>query len=248
MTPPSGTYVSNAQSAPTGSNAEGPSTTSVLETSSAPLISSLDAVTTITPILINQVNSAASSNPILANLLQLAAAGLATPEQLKTLGLLIQSLASPESVQLAQQSSLPTSQNQRNTTSTTVSSSGSQTTHGSPIKEFDFVFEFREMPSERWVFPRGPVVYEKVIDSENGTSDALVKAVLPFDTPSSNGIPIAPNQVPSATSSSPNERNFHVATFRLRKAPMAVLDTIARWTGGEAKMQQSQEFLNALVR
>lgn len=52
-----------------------------------------DSSVDVTPALIAQVNVAASSNPTLQNLLQVAAAGHASIDQLKTLGLLIQSLA-----------------------------------------------------------------------------------------------------------------------------------------------------------
>jgi hypothetical protein len=216
------------------------------------LISSLNSITKITPHLINQVNSAASSNPILANLLQLAAAGCATPEQLKTLGLLIQSLASPESAQLASQSSLPSSQRQSNLKATQfIPSTGTQTatTSNSPVKEFDLVIEFREMPSERWVFPRGPIVYEKVVDNDatEVSYDALVKTVLPFDTSIGNNSSAVADHAPPTKSSSPIEKTLHVATFRLRKTPLTIWDTISRWASGEEMMQQSREILDTLV-
>ncbi len=97
--------------------------------SSAPLLSSLSSVTIITPALIHQVNSAASSNPTLANLLQLAAAGKASPDQLQTLGLLIQSLAHSPAV-MSQNAIPPPSY------------------PPAPAKEFDLVFEFQETSSE----------------------------------------------------------------------------------------------------
>ena len=64
---------------------------------STPLVSAVASETPITPALINRVNDAAATDPILANFLQLAASGRATSEQLKTLALLIQSLASAQS-------------------------------------------------------------------------------------------------------------------------------------------------------
>ena len=64
---------------------------------STPLVSAVASETPITPALINRVNDAAASDPILANFLQLAASGRATSDQLKTLALLIQSLASAQS-------------------------------------------------------------------------------------------------------------------------------------------------------
>jgi hypothetical protein len=64
---------------------------------STPLVSAVASETPITPALINRVNDAAATDPILANFLQLAASGRATSDQLKTLALLIQSLASAQS-------------------------------------------------------------------------------------------------------------------------------------------------------
>ena len=64
---------------------------------STPLVSAVASETPITPALITRVNDAAATDPILANFLQLAASGRATSDQLKTLALLIQSLASAQS-------------------------------------------------------------------------------------------------------------------------------------------------------
>ena len=76
-----------------------PSATSYPSTqrASTPLVSAVASETPITPALINRVNDAAATDPILANFLQLAASGRATSDQLKTLALLIQSLASAQS-------------------------------------------------------------------------------------------------------------------------------------------------------
>ncbi|KAK0455999.1 hypothetical protein EV421DRAFT_1895266 [Armillaria borealis] len=131
------TYSTNAPQAPPQPNES---------QSSAPLLSSLSSVTIITPALIHQVNSAASSNPTLANLLQLAAAGKASPDQLQTLGLLIQSLAHSPAVM--SQNAMP-----------------SPSYPPPPAKEFDLVFEFQETSSERWILPRGPALCERKIDS-----------------------------------------------------------------------------------
>ena len=246
-----GAQVSNLPSSQSSSAGEG---SSVFEAPSPPLMSSLgESTAALTPHLINQVNSAASSNPILANLIQLAAAGFASPEQLKTLGLLIRSLAGPESVQLVSQSSLPTTQIQPNKVLPSIPSSEAQkaTISNSPVKEFDLVLEFREMPTDRWVFPRGPVVYEKAMDEVNIISslsgcDALVKTILPFNTPIGSSFSAATTQALSATTS-PIEKPFHIVTFRVRKTPLALWDTLSRWAGGKEKMQQSQEIFNVLV-
>ncbi|THH19034.1 hypothetical protein EW146_g2045 [Bondarzewia mesenterica] len=88
-----GQYVSTtaptpARAAPTPP----PAAPLAMQRASTPFVSSIATDTPITPSLISQVNAAAATNPILANLIQLAASGRATPEQLKTLGLLITSL------------------------------------------------------------------------------------------------------------------------------------------------------------
>ena len=54
---------------------------------------SSDSSIHVTPALIAQVNLAASSDPTLQNLLQVAAAGKASVDQLRSLGVFIQTLA-----------------------------------------------------------------------------------------------------------------------------------------------------------
>ena len=58
----------------------------------------------VTPALISQVNQAAATNPVLQNLLQLAATGRASHDQLKTLGILVQSLAMQQNLSPSQDS------------------------------------------------------------------------------------------------------------------------------------------------
>lgn len=169
----------------------------------------LNPITMITPALITQVNEAATSNPTLAHLLQLAAAGKATPEQLKTLGVLIQSLAGGTSTATA-------------TTSISVAQP----------KDFDLVIEFADNNSERWIFPRGPVVCDKISDA--APLDATVTTRVPFPEAKTDQF---------LDASSPQ-----VVTFLLRRAPMTVWDTILRWAGGEEKMKESRKILDQLVR
>ena len=93
-----------------------------------------------------------------------------------------------------------------------------------------------------------PVVYEKAMDEVNDMTtfagcDTLIKTILPFNTPIGNSIS---NQALPA-GSSPVENPFRVVTFRLRKTPLALWETLSRWAGGEEKMQQSREIFNALV-
>ncbi|KAF8078855.1 hypothetical protein FPV67DRAFT_1663531 [Lyophyllum atratum] len=214
-----------------------------LENSSTPLISSLTEVTTITPALINQVNSAASSNPILANLLQLAAAGLATPEQLKTLGLLIQSLATSESSQvgtpsLATSSTIPPLPSAPSATPTVTPPSPA------PVKEFDLVLEFRESPSERWVFPRGLVTCQRIMDTpiNDATSHTVIKASVPFQKATTPR-----NLTTEQTPPDDSDREVpQTVVFHLKKTPLAVWDTISRWAGNEQKMEQNRLKLEEL--
>jgi hypothetical protein len=221
-----------------------------LEKSSTPLISSLDTVTTITPALINQVNAAASSNPTLANLLQLAAAGRASPEQLKTLGLLIQSLATPENTNIIPPT-LPEPSTQAHVP-VSAPTPVPPTYIPPPVKEFDLVIEFRESPSERWVFPRGLATCERMIDapSVNATYHTIIKARLPFDNPNTSTTTSAAPPEPSVSGGDVTlqEASPQVVNFRLRKAPLAVWDTIARWVGDEEKIRQNGKLLEAIVR
>ncbi|KAF9015611.1 hypothetical protein BDQ17DRAFT_1536249 [Cyathus striatus] len=157
---------------------------------------SFTAVTPITPALINQVNSAASSNPILANLLQLAAAGKATPDQLKTLGILIQSLATMET--------------------------------SPPVRELDLVLEFREVPSDRWLFPRTPVICQRIPSGDMlyVDSDILLTVRIPFDQQREQDV---------VSDNITSVGNFEKVIMRLHKPPIMVEETINKWLGDEAK-------------
>lgn len=182
----------------------------------------------ITPALITQVNAAAASNPTLANLLQLAALGKASPEQLKTLGILIQSLAAATGTAAPYQ--LPAPAAAPSTTLSTVP------------KEFDLVIEFSEAPADRWVLPRGPVLCERVIEGNvaDAAYDVIITTRVPFPEAVSSGNGAASESVKSASP--------QVLTFRLLRAPLPVWDLISRWVGGEEKMKESRKVLDKLVR
>jgi hypothetical protein len=223
---------------------------------SKPLLSSIASSVSITPVLINQVNSAASSNPTLANLLQLAATGKATPEQLKTLGLLIQSLANPTMVDTnntntvtppppLQPSAVGTS-----SSSTTGSNAGSysQQTSLAPVREFDIVLEFSENATERWVFPRGPAVCERIMDSRTAdvAYDVLISTCLPFPKLDPEmAIQPAASTTPQIVHDDDSPRQL--VSFRLRKAPITIWDTVSRWVGGEDGITKNRIILNSLV-
>jgi hypothetical protein len=187
-----------------------PSTTAYpsAQRASTPLVSAVASETPITPALISRVNDAASTDPILANFLQLAASGRATSDQLKTLALLIQSLASAQSSSMTRSAlsgiagsephsifNLLSGQTSSSTPSTSTpvtppssatnshpSSDPAQTpapTGSQPLKEYDIVLEFPERPYDRWLVPRVPVVCERVPSTGNIEAILLLVA-LPF--------------------------------------------------------------------
>lgn len=176
-------------------------------------LDSLPASIALTPHLIQQINSAASSNPTLANLLQLAAAGNATQDQLKTLGLLIQSFASLPSVSSIQHGQPSTS------------------SHGTypgflthpPVKEFDLVFEFRETPNDRWCIPRVAVYVERKPSPDIPNE---------LDVTMLTSVPFILDKEPPTTGE--NSLQYPVV-FTLKNAPYTVWETIWRWVGGESR-------------
>ena len=87
------TYQGSAQPQIYGQQAYGTAGGSSTASSTQPADNSFSANVEVTPQLITQVNEAANTNPTLQNLLQQAAMGLASLEQLQTLGILIQTLA-----------------------------------------------------------------------------------------------------------------------------------------------------------
>ncbi|KAL4269276.1 hypothetical protein AB1N83_002271 [Pleurotus pulmonarius] len=187
----------------------------------APLLSSLTS-TTVTPALIHQVNSAASTNPTLANLLQLAASGKASPNQLKTLGLLIQSLAAANG-----------------TPYSTTTPAPLNPTPTPPVKEFDLVIEFPECPYDRFLFPREHVVCERMTDAAAPLSsyqDILIAAPIPF----------ANSTTTTATTSSAVTPASHISTMRIKSAPAMLWDTVSRWVGGEETLASNRQFLSQI--
>ncbi|KAF9527705.1 hypothetical protein CPB83DRAFT_855502 [Crepidotus variabilis] len=181
--------------------------------SSAPSLDSIPSAISLTPSLIQHVNFAASSNPTLANLLQLAAAGKASHDQLQTLGLLIQSFANLESLHAATGTAT-----QPFPSSSTTPYSYYQRTVIPPVKEFDLVLEFREAPNERWIFPRVPVYTERqpAPDAPNDL-DVSMLARVPFDQ-----------------KTSPAGMQYPV-TFVLKGAPYTIWETVWGWVGGEER-------------
>ncbi|CAL1694936.1 unnamed protein product [Somion occarium] len=190
----------------------------------APVMSTLPADAFVTPELISQVNSAAASNPVLSNLLHEVAVGRATQDQLKTLGLLIQTLKDSGAPQQT----------------STAPAAGSSSTPAQPSqiptasRDFDIVLEFHEKPSDRWILPRGPVSIQPVRGHRG--DDLIVNAVLPFtQTTTSNDDVNTKAKVPE------------IVAFRFASVSFTVHDLMMRWMGGPEKMAEHVGKLNEVA-
>ncbi|KDR85433.1 hypothetical protein GALMADRAFT_234306, partial [Galerina marginata CBS 339.88] len=200
---------------------------------STPLISSLTSEASITPGLIHQVNVAASTNPILSNLLQLAAAGLASEAQLKTLGLLIQSLANMESTLSA-----PTPATQQHPPTQPTSVNANYYRLPTPVKDSDFVLEFNEAPNDRWLIPRGSIYAQLLPNPPSLNADVELTLTIP-----SNG------RMATSSSHQTSAPSIELpVTLRLKAPPSTIWETIVRWAGGEEKMKANKSHLDSLVQ
>jgi hypothetical protein len=223
-------------------------------------MTSLDSSVSITSALISQVNAAAASNPTLANLLQQAASGKATPEQLKTLGLLIQSLAASSSSERmsetpgtasASGTPQPDATSKRSTPApappsqspTCISAPKGPTLHSAfvPSKDFDLVLEFAENPFDRWILPRAPVVIESVSGGASA-DDILLSTGVPFATSPLPGL--AKEITDTAAEDVPQE----LVTFRFVKASSDIWSCVSRWAGAQEKMDITRKAFERLVR
>ncbi|KAG6332180.1 hypothetical protein ID866_6910 [Astraeus odoratus] len=203
---------------------------------SAPLLATFPSPIYVTQALVTQVNQAASSNPTLANLLQLAVAGQASADQLKTLGLLIQSLASAPSAGVdATTTSVNPAQSKTpdpNAQTMPAPSTSQYPPQAAVAREFDIVLEFREAPSDRWTFPRGPAKCEFIpLPGFAGAfGDVALTTVVPFTSTNVQQV-VAGNDTASEAEKEPKE----IAVFLFKAASAAVWDTISRWIGSKAE-------------
>ncbi|KAF9269929.1 hypothetical protein L218DRAFT_1071438 [Marasmius fiardii PR-910] len=197
----------------------------------------------ITPEVVNRVNSAAATNPTLANLLQLAAAGKASDGQLKTLGLLIQSLATtppiyqiPGMAAMPQPSTVPMTYLMHMvaaSSQTPITSTSSTPVPQVPVQQehsFDVVIEFRENNTERWLLPRG---IASVVCSLETPTAITVTASLPFSK----------SKTTSLTALTEDAED-HLIELELTNAPLAILESLRRWAGGEDRIEENRGMLN----
>ncbi|KAG9314024.1 hypothetical protein JVU11DRAFT_4802 [Chiua virens] len=207
------------------------------------LFSSLSTALTLPPGLVSQVNTAATSNPTLSNLLQLAASGRATPDQLKSLGLLIQSLAiSPSTGSTATTSQQSTSGTDTSNTPSfpAASAAPQQYQYPAATKDFDIVIEFRESPSDRWVFPRGPATCKFVSTSGDAgpIGDLTVSTIVPFPSMA------PPHDLSGSETSVPTEPiPKQVVEFHFKMVSSVIWERFSRWIGTEEKMEENRKIL-----
>ncbi|KAI0756852.1 hypothetical protein C8Q80DRAFT_1130817 [Daedaleopsis nitida] len=183
----------------------------------------LTSLSYVSPALSSKVAIASKSNPVLANLLNAVINRTATDDQIKTLGLLIQSLDSVQELDPAD--------------------SGMPPRAASP-KPFDIVLEFHERPADRWILPRGDVICERVDVAEGVftryTDVILTTSLLP--TGAATLDPLASNE------SSTEGVTPEVVSFRLSRLPQQLWELFQTWAGGPVKMEESRVKLAQLLK
>lgn len=193
----------------------------------------------VTPTLISQVNAAAESNPTLSKLLHTAAAGRATPEELRTLGIMIRSVGigvdpSPTATPApAATPALPPPPTQ-------IPEPPAPVVPPEPVKEFDLVIEFQERLSDKWVFPRGLVSFDVQPPNpilQTGRFDMSMNVALPFPS-SEKGAQSEPL---------PTQEPSRVVTFKWTAVHAGVYELFTRWAGGERKINRNRLILDDLV-
>ena len=185
----------------------------------------------VTPALSSKVAVASQSNPILANLLRAVLNRTATDDQVKTLGLLIQSLEG-----------VPELESFSGTSPTTFASHALVPVRDGSPKPFDILLEFGEHSTERWIFPRGDVYCERVGVVEGTSawlSDVIVTTCVPF--PNSTGAKPSSSDPPTSPSTP------EVVSFRFSKIHLTLWELLLSWAGGPTKMEESRVKLVDMV-
>lgn len=181
----------------------------------------------VSPALSSKVAIASQSNPILANLLKAVLNRTATDDQVKTLGLLIQSLEG-----------VPELESFGGTPPAALTPHASTPVREGSPKPFDIILEFHEHSTERWIFPRGDVYCERVGVVEGTSawlSDVIVTTCIPFLN--HTGTEPRPSD-PSTDAPTPE-----VVSFRFSKVHLTLWELLLGWAGGPAKMEESKEKL-----
>lgn len=184
----------------------------------------------VTPEMATQVHMASESNPALKELLHVAATGRATPEQMKSLGFLIQSLGSSQQHAGISDASAPH-----------IPAASQPPQHR--VRDFDVVIEFQEKPHDRWIVPRGPVVCERADAGDNIVRTPHIRLSMPVPFPSTA------SSIASRETSEPLEEPSppQVATFRISRVSHALWTVLVAWAGGEQHMAESRAALKEII-
>lgn len=205
--------------------------------------SSVPPITHVGLDLIGKVNQAAENDPLLSKLLKLAAGGHATPDQLKTLGLLIQSL---DSIAFPGPTATPAPQSSAPLPAPVKPSNDYYQRYPPqvpvvPAKPFDIVLEFRESAGDRWLFPRGSVFWETIPN----TADPRINPDIALTTCLSNDGRISECLAEATGKGSAESNARYPVTIRFKEAPLTLSDTIYRWIGGtETNASNKQQIEN----
>jgi hypothetical protein len=243
-----------------------------LQRASTPLVSAVASETPITPALITRVNDAAATDPILANFLQLAASGRATSDQLKTLALLIQSLAS------AQSSSMPGSALGNisgfeplaalNLLSAQIpSSTPSTSAPATPPSSVAYPYPNRDQPTPapaQTTSPTGsrtPKEFDLVLEFPERPYDRWLVPRVPVvceRRPSVGHIeailllfalpfPKKPDGESESATSTSSDLPQEVVQFRITKVHQAFWESLLNWAGGPTKVETNRHILEKIV-
>lgn len=244
-----------------------------VQRASTPLVSAVASETPITPALINRVNDAASTDPILANFLQLAASGRASSDQLKTLALLIQSLASAQSSPIPASALSSVSGSEPHSilnllSGQTPSSTPSSSTPATPPSSATYPYPSNGPPTPAQTStPTGlqtPKEYDLVLEfperpydrwlmprvpvvCERIPSTGNVEAILLiFALPFPKKTQEEPESAEPATSTS-TDLAQEVVQFRITKVHQNFWDNLLKWAGGPTKVESNRRILEKMV-
>lgn len=243
-----------------------------LQRASTPLVSAVASETPITPALINHVNDAAATDPILANFLQLAASGRATSDQLKTLALLIQSLASAQASSISASALGSVSGSEPHSAlnplgvqmpSSTASSSASATPLSSVISPHPTSNSGNSTQAQTAAptAVQTPKEFDLVLEFPERPYDRWLMPRVPAvceQIPSVGNIEVIllllalpfPKRTqgePESDTSTSTDPPQEVVQFRITKVHQAFWNNILNWVGGSAKVETNRDILQKIV-
>lgn len=243
-----------------------PSSNSHQVRATTPLVSSIAPELARPSTLASLLDDAAASNPTLSNLIRQALSGQASAQQLETLHVLIKSLAASPSTITPPPVTTPTTstgrppyippaygapayqQSNQGHGYTTVPSYAQPTPQPQPQpqlqlqaqRSYDLVLEFKEKPSDRWLFPRGPTACERT-PSTGPIEQILISTTLPFPKAS------FPPSALDASFTKKLEAPRQVVTFRLSGGTPSLWNSLVKWCGGTDEMEKNKATLKSIV-